>query len=286
MPSPLLPKDIQHILNIVAGTSLVADGSIGPKTQAAIDAFRAANNCSVVTAAGGDQLDSVLKRAFLRKLDAQWMAKIGLSGSVAARFGPVLATALEQADIATPLRVAAFMANAIHESGGFTTLVENLNYSATALANTWPNRYRDEGGQPSALAKSIERNQEAIANNTYCNRNGNGDVYSGDGYRYRGRGCFQLTFKNNYAKCGEALNIDLVAQPDLVATNPTVALGSACWYWNNAGLSKYADAMLFDSVCDMINIGHLTDKAGDSIGWRERKKHYDSILTSFGIVSR
>lgn len=100
-------------------------------------------------------------------------------------------------------RISAFISQTAHESADYTTVIENLNYSAQGLANTWPNRYAIPGSKPllpNTLATVLARKPEAIANTTYANRMGNGTVDSGDGWRYRGRGLIQLTGKERYTQ--------------------------------------------------------------------------------------
>ena len=116
-------------------------------------------------------------------------------------------------EIDTPARRAAFLAQVGHESSQLTRLVENLNYSAQGLAATWPGRYLGPDGQPNALALRLARNPQAIADNTYATRNGNGDEASGDGWRFRGRGLLQITGRANYRLVGEALGEPLEAEP-------------------------------------------------------------------------
>jgi len=118
-------------------------------------------------------------------------------------------------DISTPERQACFLGQCAHESGGFTALKENLNYSAEGLTKVWPKRF------PSLdVAQPYHRNPEKIANKVYADRMGNGNEASGEGFKYRGRGLIQLTGKDNYRACGEALGVDLLEDPDLVSRSP------------------------------------------------------------------
>lgn len=156
--------------------------------------------------------------------------------------------------LTTPTRQSAFLAQAAHESAGFTRLTENLNYSATGLAATWPGRFRGADGQPSALARALHRRPEAIANVVYANRMGNGPEASGDGWRYRGRGLLQITGRAQYQRCGAALGLPLVEQPDLLAL-PEPAVLSAAWFWQVNGLNELADAGDFEAIARRINGG-------------------------------
>lgn len=152
--------------------------------------------------------------------------------------------------INTPLRLAHFLAQLAHESGGFTRLVENLNYSADGLRRTWPSRF------DLATAARFARNPEAIANRVYADRLGNGDEASGDGWRYRGRGFIQLTGKANYADYSQRLFGDdrLVRDPDLAAT-PEVAMRLAVAYWQAKGLNALADQDDLNGITRKINGG-------------------------------
>lgn len=176
--------------------------------------------------------------------------------------------------INTPQREAAFLAQIAHESADFTRVTENLNYSRAGLAATWPKRFRAAGGQPNALADRLHRNPEAIANNVYANRMGNGDEASGDGWRYRGRGLKQLTGHDNYRACGLAIGADLVRHPELLE-QPQYAVESACWFWKANNLGRLADAGDFVELTRRIN--------GGVIGLREREDYYARALAQYGV---
>jgi putative chitinase len=151
--------------------------------------------------------------------------------------------------------VASFLAQVGHESGGFSHMVENLNYSATGLAATWPTRYQVKTtGKPNAMAIALNRKPIAIANDTYANRMGNGDVASGDGWKYRGRGLIQITGKNNYINCGQYLGIDLFNRPELLE-QPKYAALSAGWFWHVNGLDKLDDDLSVLAETKKINGG-------------------------------
>lgn len=189
------------------------------------------------------------------------------ASQVAGVFVPVLNTAMSRYQIVGTKRIAAFIAQVGHESGHLTRLVENLNYSADGLANTWPSRYAEPDGKgqyvkvqvagkarnkPNTLALSVDRKPEQIANIAYGNRMGN--AAPGDGWKYRGRGLIQVTGKNNYRACGEALGLDVIAQPELLE-KPQHACMSAAWFWATNGLNTLADAGKFDTITQRINGG-------------------------------
>ena len=172
--------------------------------------------------------------------------------------------------INTPDRIAMFLAQVSHESAGMSTLVENLNYSARSLRNTWPSRFKTD-----AIAISYARNPRKIANKVYADRLGNGSEASGDGWAYRGRGLIQLTGLSNYKAFEDDTGIPCVSMPDIL-TNIPEAVISACWYWNKGNptgksLNAYADSG------DIINCTKKIN--GGLIGIEHRTEMYHKILT-------
>ncbi|MGE1315995.1 glycoside hydrolase family 19 protein [Pseudomonas aeruginosa] len=176
------------------------------------------------------------------------------AGHRAGFFVPALNVAMERFGITSPIRVAALLAQVGHESAHLTRLVENLNYSAQGLAATWPSRYRGADGKPNALALNLARHPQAIANNTYASRNGNGDEASGDGWRYRGRGLLQITGRANYRTAGAGLGLPLEAEPELLE-QPEHAARSSAWWWSTHGLNELADRGEFAAITRRINGG-------------------------------
>lgn len=164
-------------------------------------------------------------------------------------------------EINTPKRQACFIGQCMHESGGFKLLRENLNYSAKALMATWPSRFPDI-----EIASEYERKPEKIADKVYSGRMGNTE--DGDGRKYIGRGLIQLTGKDNYKAAGDALGVDLVAQPHLVE-EPRYAALTAGWYWNKRNLNADADTMNIDAMTRKIN--------GGNIGIADRKAKIDLV---------
>jgi len=153
-------------------------------------------------------------------------------------------------DIDTPERIAMFMAQCGHESNNFRVLNENLNYSAKALNAIFP-KYFERAGRD---AEEYHRQPEKIANVIYANRMGNGDEESGEGWKYRGRGLIQCTGKDLYKTLSDALNIDLVSDPDLLQEMPFASM-SAGWFWNKKGLNALADAKDYKEMTKRINGG-------------------------------
>lgn len=156
---------------------------------------------------------------------------------------------IERFNMTNPLRLAHFLAQAAHESGNFKFLKENLNYSADSLLKVFPKYFKDK-----TTTDKYARNPEKIANRVYASRMGNGDEASGDGFKYRGRGLIQLTGKDNYEACGEALGADLVGDPDQVSS-PKFAALSAGWFWDKNKLNQYADSNDMTTLTKRINGG-------------------------------
>ena len=165
--------------------------------------------------------------------------------------------------IDTALRLSHFLAQCGHESAGFKAIQENLNYGAKGLLGIFKKYFPTE-----AKALQYERKPEKIANLVYGGRMGNGDEVSGDGYKFRGRGYIQLTGKNNYVAFGKAINEDIAANPDLVATK--YPLLSAAWFWSSNGLNTIADKGATDA-----DVTAITKRVnGGTIGLPDRIKHF------------
>ena len=164
----------------------------------------------------------------------------------------------------TPLRIVHFLAQAEAESG-LKPISENLNYSYRGLQKTFSKYFTKE--QSVVYARQPER----IANKVYANRMGNGNEASGEGWKYRGRGFFQITGKNNYTMLSKDARIDCLNNPDMLLQEAD-ALISALWYWGKHKLNELADLDDLDAISDKINIGHDTAKVGDANGYEHRKE--------------
>ena len=207
----------------------------------------------------------------------------GVKQATAQKWVDAVAAACQEFNINTPQRIAGFLSQCAHESGGFERLQENLNYSADGMAGIWPKRFavlgpdgkpvkKDGKNQPNKFALGLHRKPEMIANVVYAARMGNGPIESGDGWKYRGRGLKQLTGKTNYTKCGEGLGIDLVSKPDLLL-QPQYAVLSAVWFWVENKCGPLADADDFVGLTKRIN--------GGTIGLEDRTKRYRAVLSSY-----
>jgi putative chitinase len=163
-----------------------------------------------------------------------------------------------------PARLAGFLAQTAHESGGYTAIKENLNYSAKGLMGTFKKYFPTED-----IANQYAKKPERIANRVYANRMSNGPEESGDGYRFCGRGLIQLTGRANYTKFAQDLGMSL---EDTIAylETPNGAVASAGWFWDNNKLNQYCDSGDFVTLTKRIN--------GGTIGLEDRKHHYELAM--------
>jgi putative chitinase len=197
----------------------------------------------------------------------------GLSEELADRWYDLVAAAMDEFAITTPDRQAAFIAQIRHESGGFRQLVESFNYKPSALAifSRVPPLERERLGRHQNETEVPLARQKQIANLAYGGRYGNGDTASGDGWRYRGRGLKQITFRDNYAACGRALELDLVAEPELLATVDRLAVRSAGWFWNKNGCNAPADRGDFAAITRIINGPAMDGQERRVVFWETAK---------------
>lgn len=196
---------------------------------------------------------------------------MGVSADNAARYIDGINESCERFNIDTNARICAFIAQILEETGNLAMVNENLNYGAARLTQVWPSRFPTiEAAQPYA------GNPEKLANAVYGGRLGNSDP--GDGYKYRGRGFIQLTFKGNYQASSDGLGVDLVSDPDLVSTPEYCALTSA-EYWTRNGCNEMADGDSLDAITRItkrINGGYVnldTRKAN----WQKAKRVFSDL---------
>lgn len=182
-----------------------------------------------------------------------------------------LAQLLPDYQIDTPQRIAAFIAQCSHESGGFMVLKENLNYRAASLRKIFPKYFPDDA--TANHYASLPDKQAAIANRVYANRMGNGPEESGDGYRYCGRGLIQLTGKDNYFWFSSSLEISPEEAAEYMQTFEGAAQ-SACWFWETNNLNQWADRGDILTLTKRIN--------GGTIGLEDRIKHYEHATHVLG----
>jgi putative chitinase len=202
-------------------------------------------------------------------IEVSRLVAAGVHPTQARIFAGPLDAACERFDITTRERIAAFLAQGMHESANFTRLEEGLFY-------TTPERIR--AMFPSTVksleeARALVRNPKALANRVYANRNGNGPEATGDGWLYRGRGIFQTTGKANYRQAAQITGQPLLARPDLLLI-PEHAAMSAAGYWNENNCNRLADANEFDRITKAVN--------GPAMAGREdRRKHFEEAMEAF-----
>ena len=171
-------------------------------------------------------------------------------------------------DINTVPRVAAFLAQTAHESGGYRAIKENLNYRAESLMRVWPRYFPTID-----VAKQYAQQPEKIANRAYANRMGNGPEESGDGWKFCGRGLIQLTGKDNYSRYAQSTEQSLDEASEHLTTFEG-CVQSAAWFWEANNLNQYADSGDMLTMTKRIN--------GGTLGLDDRVKHYKHAMEVLG----
>jgi putative chitinase len=244
--------------------------NFGPKTEAAVKEWQAKNGLTADGIVGPATWAKIMGESTpIPAAPIQPVANVGglkldkLKGHIPDAVIQMIPDTAAKFQINTPLRLAHFLAQCGHESGGFRATQENLNYSAKGLNGIFKKYFPTE-----ASAAAYARNPQKIANKVYGGRMGNGLEASGDGYKFRGRGYIQLTGKDNYTAFGKAIGEDICANPDKVAS--TYALLSAAWFFSKNGLHKMADGGATDAV-----VTSITKRVnGGTIGLADRIKHF------------
>ena len=248
-------------------------GKFGPKTEAAVKAWQSSNGLTADGVVGDGTWSKMFSESTVSTptviTEPAPVKSVGglkleaLRGHIPDAVIKQIPDTAARFEINTPLRLAHFLAQCGHESGGFRLTKENLNYSAKGLMGIFKKYFPTE-----ALAKAYERQPAKIANKVYGGRMGNGPESSGEGAKFCGRGYIQLTGKDNYTAFGKAINEDIVSNPDKVASD--YALLSAAWFFNKNGLHKMADGGATDQVVTAI-----TKRVnGGTIGLPDRIKHF------------
>ena len=253
---------------------LEAIGNYGPKTEDAVKAFQTKNGLTPDGIVGNTTWNKIMgiteaEAPIASVVVSTPIASVGglkldkLKGHIPDAVIAMIPDTAAKFEINTPLRLAHFLAQCGHESGGFKATQENLNYSAKGLAGIFKKYFPTE-----AAAAPYARQPQKIASKVYGGRMGNGPESTGEGYKFRGRGYIQLTGKENYTAFGKSIGEDMVANPDMVAS--TYALLSAAWFFSKNGLHKIAD----EGASDLV-VTKITKRVnGGTIGLSDRIKHF------------
>jgi putative chitinase len=260
------------VKKLQAKLGLTTDGAFGPGTEKALKAWQQANGLTVDGIAGETTLAKLgIVETQPTTISASNFNLDALKGHVPDLVIAQIPDTAAKFGITTPLRLAHFLAQCGHESGGFKAVTENLNYGAKGLVGTFKKYFPTE-----AVATPFAKKPEKIANKVYANRMGNGTDASGDGYKFRGRGYIQLTGKDNYVAFDKTVEDDILSNPDLIATK--YPLASAGFFFKSNSLwtvcDKGADNATVTAVTKRVN--------GGTIGLEDRIKHfkeYYNLLT-------
>jgi putative chitinase len=250
-----------------------AIGKFGPKTEAAVKAWQAINGLTADGIVGdgtwGKLFSGAAPAVAAAPVAAAPIANAGalklqnLKGHIPDAVIAMIPDTAAKFAINTPLRLAHFLAQCGHESGGFRATQENLNYSAKGLNGIFRKYFPTE-----ASAAAYARQPAKIASKVYGGRMGNGAESTGEGYKFRGRGYIQLTGKENYTAFGKSIGEDIISNPDVVASK--YALLSAAWFFSKNGLHRMADEGASDQV-----VTKITKRVnGGTLGLPDRIKHF------------
>jgi putative chitinase len=246
-------------------------GKFGPKTDAAVKAWQSKNGLKPDGIVGDGTWGKMFSESTTPSMVITEPAPVPsgnlklekLKGHIPDSVIAQIPDTAAKFQINTPLRLAHFLAQCGHESGGFRATQENLNYSAKGLMGIFKKYFPTQ-----TLAEQYQRNPQKIASKVYGGRMGNGPESTGEGFKFRGRGYIQLTGKENYTAFGKSINEDMTANPDKVATH--YPLLSAAWFFNKNGLHRMADEGSTDAV-----VTKITKRVnGGTIGLADRIKHF------------
>lgn len=264
----------ENVKKLQSKLGLEPIGNFGPKTEEAVKAFQMKNGLTPDGIVGEQTWQRIMGQGALITEPAPVKSQVQitpvvsvdglklekLKGHIPDNVIAQIPDTAETFGIDTPLKLAHFLAQCGHESGGFKLTQENLNYSAQGLKNIFPKYF------PGNLSESYARNPQKIASKVYGGRMGNGPESTGEGYKFRGRGYIQLTGKDNYTAFGKSINEDIANNPDLVSTK--YPLLSAAWFFSRNCLKKCVD----DSNATVTSVTKCVN--GGTIGLADRLKHF------------
>ena len=249
---------------------LGSDGIFGKGTEDAVKSFQTKSGLNPDGIVGEQTWQKIMGQGVLitepKTVSTPVVANVGslklenLKGHIPDNVIAQIPDTASKFGIDTPLKLAHFLAQCGHESGGFRLTQENLNYSAQGLKNIFPKYF------PGNLSESYARNPQKIASKVYGGRMGNGPESTGEGFKFRGRGYIQLTGKDNYTAFGKAINEDILSNPDLVSTK--YPLLSAAWFFSKNCLKRCVD----DSNATVTSVTKCVN--GGTIGLADRLKHF------------
>ena len=257
----------ENVKKLQAKLGLTSDGIFGSGTETAVKAWQTKNGLGVDGIVGdgtwGKMFPTGSTTIVSTPIPPSEFKLAALKGHVPDSVIAQIPDTASKFNITTPLRLAHFLAQCGHESGGFKAVSENLNYSAKGLVGTFKKYFPTE-----AVALPYERQPEKIASKVYASRMGNGDEASKEGYKFRGRGYIQLTGKNNYTNFAKFIGEDTVGNPDLVATK--YPLASAAFFFDSNKLWSICDKGSDDTTVTLV-----TKRVnGGTIGLSDRIKHF------------
>ena len=265
-----LGSEGEDVKKLQVKLGIEAIGKFGPKTDAAVKAWQSSHGLTADGIVGDGTWSKMFGGATpVAATPAAPIANSGnlklskLKGHIPDAVIAMIPDTASKFGINTPLRLAHFLAQCGHESGGFRATQENLNYSAKGLMGIFKKYFPN-----ASLAAQYERKPAKIAARVYGGRMGNGNEASGEGYKFRGRGYIQLTGKENYTAFGKSIGEDILSNPDVVSSK--YALLSAAWFFSKNGLHKMADSGASDAV-----VTQITKRVnGGTIGLPDRIKHF------------
>jgi putative chitinase len=265
-----LGSEGEDVKKLQVKLGIEAIGKFGPKTDAAVKAWQSSHGLTADGIVGDGTWSKMFGGAApVAVAPAAPIANSGnlklskLKGHIPDAVIAMIPDTASKFGINTPLRLAHFLAQCGHESGGFRATQENLNYSAKGLMGIFRKYFPN-----ASLAAQYERKPAKIAARVYGGRMGNGNEASGEGYKFRGRGYIQLTGKENYTAFGKSIGEDILSNPDVVSSK--YALLSAAWFFSKNGLHKMADSGASDAV-----VTQITKRVnGGTIGLPDRIKHF------------